>query len=414
MDDFEPSRPEFDPSFAADMENFRVQNGRVETRKGSAFDKSIPGSGDVRLTADHTESDGTRIRLAARGNTTAGVLYDFVEGTDTVFNAVSGGTSLGGAVEPYFQGVTLGDRFFLTARAEALRVYEESPATGDQLRAVAQPVAPGAAPGVKARPYAFLDSWNGNGGVAPFGWTESNNADYAVTDVSSTFPAPGGGRTVRFEIKATTATNDTIQEDVQNESVPSHTIAYWVRLSKSRLRQAFEFGLVSDREFSNPNWVSGAPKGQWYPRFIEIGGIGSTFLLPPPYDGFLIDRGIHVALELKSMKTWGAFPLKSLPEHQRAALLRVIEEEGRAFLLINMRRSREGKPNNYAVAAFNEFGTRAKVIRPKRAKALRWQSGGKVHFATVVRQPASPARPWFYPTVKRWPQAIQQAWRSSR
>lgn len=71
-------------------------------------------------------------------------------------------------------------------------------------------------------------------------------------------------------------------------------------------------------------------------------------------------------------------------------------------------------PDNYAVAAFNEFGTGPKVIRPRRAKALRFQVGGRTVFAKVVHQPARPGRPWWAPTVRRWGDTVRRAWRSSR
>lgn len=66
-------------------------------------------------------------------------------------------------------------------------------------------------------------------------------------------------------------------------------------------------------------------------------------------------------------------------------------------------------PDNLAVAAFNERGTRAKTIRPKTpGGTLRWTQGGKVRFAKVVHQPARPARPWFYPALRRWSRNVRE------
>lgn len=52
--------------------------------------------------------------------------------------------------------------------------------------------------------------------------------------------------------------------------------------------------------------------------------------------------------------------------------------------------------SNVSYAGIHEFGgtTRPHVIRPKTAKALRWQAGGVVFFASVVHHPGSkiPAR----------------------
>jgi penicillin-binding protein-related factor A (putative recombinase) len=63
----------------------------------------------------------------------------------------------------------------------------------------------------------------------------------------------------------------------------------------------------------------------------------SIKLLSPPYDSFVLRRGIYTALELKSLKKHGSFPLSNIHDHQVEGLTRVIEEGGRAFLLINSR-----------------------------------------------------------------------------
>lgn len=79
---------------------------------------------------------------------------------------------------------------------------------------------------------------------------------------------------------------------------------------------------------------------------------------------------------------------------------------------VDPRRS-PSKPDNVDVAGFNEYGTRPHVIRPKRGKALRFQTGGRVVFARRVNHPGTPARPWFYPTLRQWPETVRRTWRGS-
>ncbi len=270
-DGIDPASADFDPRHAADLDNFRVTQGVWQTRKGSALFKTLPGSGDVRGIFDHYEAAGTRIRLAFQGTGAAAALFDYKEGTDVAYQTTTGGTGLGGTAEPYFTGLTYADRFYFLDRAGALRVYQETPASGNQVRSVLQPAAPSAAPGVRARPYAMLESWTGNAGVAPFGWTVSSSADYDITDATSAQPAPGGGRSVRLQIKTTAGLNQTISEDNSGEVLASNTIAYWLRQSKNTFKQLFEIGFIGNTDFNVHNRN---PKGDEYlPVFMDIGNL---------------------------------------------------------------------------------------------------------------------------------------------
>lgn len=271
VEGLDPALPEYPAAAAPSLRNIRVAEGKWTTRRGMALWEAIGGAGDVRGLWDHYEAAGTRIRLAAQGTGAAGALFDFKEGTDSNFNAASGGTSLGGTSEPYFQGVSLNDAFYFTDRAEGLRKYVESAST--QVALVAQPVAPVAAPTVVARPYGYLESWNGNSGVAPFGWTESNAADYAILDDTAAKPAPGGGRTVVLDILATGAVGDTITENVTSEAIPSNTIAYWLNQERNRFHQLFEFGITQVTDFNQPH--RNPSPNEWYPIFIDVGNITS-------------------------------------------------------------------------------------------------------------------------------------------
>ena len=50
-------------------------------------------------------------------------------------------------------------------------------------------------------------------------------------------------------------------------------------------------------------------------------------------------------------------------------------------------------------AGYVEAGTEPHVIRPRSARALRWEEGGEAHFARVVRHPGTRARPFMGPAA---------------
>ncbi len=63
---------------------------------------------------------------------------------------------------------------------------------------------------------------------------------------------------------------------------------------------------------------------------------------------------------------------------------------------------------------FVEEGTRAHVIRPRRAGGvLVFESGGETVYARVVHHPGTTAKPWFRPTVDRWERFLDQAARET-
>lgn len=272
VDSVDSSIPEYPPDAAPVLVNLRVSGLTLQTRKGMAVFKALPGSGDCRMLADHYEISGKRIRLAARGTGAAAALYDYVEGTDSAFQSVSGGTGLGGTTQPYFQMTTLGDAAYITDRNGPLKKYVETPASGNQLTTVAQPVAPGAAPGVKARPYAILETWQDTGGTS-LGWTESDNTTYALTDTTATLPPPIGAKTARLRIFTAAAATKTITQNVTAEALSSGQIAFWIRQTRNRYHEAFQFGLVSATDFSQK--LRADKPDEWYPVFIDVGTLPS-------------------------------------------------------------------------------------------------------------------------------------------
>lgn len=264
----------FAPTFASDLENIRVGKGLWETRLGMSLFKTLPGTGDVRLLTSFYKANGSRFRLAAQGTGASAILYDYEVGVDSSFQTTSGGTGLGGTTQPYFQGAVLNDYYYFLDRAGALRKYTPDPSAGNQVITVVQPGAPAAAPVVRSRPYAYLDSWNQNSGTTPFGWTVSSSADYDITDATSTKPNPQGGRTVKLAIKTGSATGATIGDDIAGQVVNSNTIAYWTQQSRNRFHQNFQVGLNSAGDLltqatRNPS------QDEWTPVFINTGGIAT-------------------------------------------------------------------------------------------------------------------------------------------
>ncbi len=86
---------------------------------------------------------------------------------------------------------------------------------------------------------------------------------------------------------------------------------------------------------------------------------------------------------------------------------------GRIATTISVKPQRSpSSPDNLDVARFTERGTRAHEIRPKaRGGTLRWTSNGQVRFAKVVQHPGTPARPWFYPALRKWQANLRAAMR---
>ena len=61
------------------------------------------------------------------------------------------------------------------------------------------------------------------------------------------------------------------------------------------------------------------------------------------YDSFIVHKGRHIALELKSQEIHGTFPLGNIQDHQYTGLQEMITLGCPAYFLINMRRKDVGK-----------------------------------------------------------------------
>lgn len=268
VEDLDPALGDdlYQPSFAPDLENIRVAQGLWQTRLGmSTAVYAAVGSGDVRWLSKTYLSSGKRMRLMARGTGTGAVLYDLEQGVDAGWQAVAGGTGLGGTAQPYFQGVPLNDFVYFTDRLGALRKYSES----SGVSTVVQPTAPAVAPRVRSRWYDRLEDWSN-----PAGWTASNAGRFSVTDTTATNPPPGDGHSVNILVNSTSANGETLTMDVADQAINSHTIAFYLyqRIDAKPFTQ-FGFGITAPDQYSTS--LQTAQKGSWLPVFIPVGDIAS-------------------------------------------------------------------------------------------------------------------------------------------
>ncbi|HEU0046560.1 MAG TPA: hypothetical protein VFQ43_02995, partial [Nitrososphaera sp.] len=143
----------------------------------------IPGSGPTRLLSTLYTDTAQRIRVAARGAANAAIFYYALDtGTPFTMLTASGGTALGSVSEPYFQGLVQNNQFYFTDRAGALRKFAYTPSSGNQVRAVALPVAPATAPGVIPRTYRMHEQWAVTGVDVFTDWTNDSPGDFVLQD----------------------------------------------------------------------------------------------------------------------------------------------------------------------------------------------------------------------------------------
>lgn len=69
---------------------------------------------------------------------------------------------------------------------------------------------------------------------------------------------------------------------------------------------------------------------------------GAGYFNTSPYDSLIIDNGRAIALELKSQKMWGSFPISNIAEHQLDGLQKMLDIGCAAYLLFNFRRKQSG------------------------------------------------------------------------
>lgn len=258
------------------MLNIRTAALTWACRLGCQLWQVLPGSGSVRLLDNLYMSDGSRTRLAAQGNGSAAQLYELKEGTDTGFVTASGGSGLGGSSFLRFQGVTLGNKFYLSDRNGSLLRYTPTPANGgNHVQAVTQPAAPTAAPGASRRTWAILWDWSTGG-------NDSDAVHFDDVDATSSQPAPISGKTRQLRVFDSGALGNTVSINgllslpfVGDLGLQSHTVAYWVRQDRTGNVLSFQIfdatqGVVLG---SSALYADTAAANTWYPFFLDIGDL---------------------------------------------------------------------------------------------------------------------------------------------
>lgn len=270
VDGLDPALPdaEYPPVAAPSLRNFRVGAGRWQTRAGMRWYTTLPVPANYYSTL--------LLEFAYTGSTVYGMTVRPQSGVDSLlfytrteptgaWSQVTGAAHTG--VVQQCQCVQYGTNVYLTDRSGRLIRWVLGEVTYSN---VLQPIAPGAAPSVRPWTYGVLDNWADNN-TAPYGWTESDNTNFNVTAI----PASGSdfdlGNTREFTI-GSDPRGDTISQNVSQESLNSHTIAFYVEQQSfhASLLQ-FQMGLSAANDFSYDIRV---PKpDEAYPVFIPVGDL---------------------------------------------------------------------------------------------------------------------------------------------
>jgi hypothetical protein len=117
-----------------------------------------------------------------------------------------------------------------------------------------------------------------------------------------------------------------------------------------------------------------------------------------PYDGFLVVGPYHLAVEMKSLRLHGSFPLSSVVPHQAEALTRCATEGAASFLLLRMgrRKLENGKETPDIVAFCLPMALWSALVRDvervgRKSVPLAWFSD-PLRFARVPRLPRTRTR----------------------
>lgn len=277
----DPANVTYPETYAPVLENIRVSQAVWATRLGQVLLYQVPGSGDVRLLDALYQSNGAFTWLAAMGTGAAAQLYELKGGTDTGFVTASGGSSLGGTAQPYFQGVTVGDFFYLTDRANSL--YRYSPAQSpNHLKSLTLPTAPATAATVVPRPWMILEDWHGTA------WTTSSAPDFNDSGDDTANPPPMGTTSNHlFTVSGTGGTNQTITDTTPpatalfsgDQPLQSHSVAFWTKRdanARKNVALAFQLGLNAPADYSETLAGDSQLDNTWYPWFLPIGDLAAA------------------------------------------------------------------------------------------------------------------------------------------
>lgn len=114
---------------------------------------------------------------------------------------------------------------------------------------------------------------------------------------------------------------------------------------------------------------------------MPIAQRGKIKLRNSPYDGFFIDRGRHVAVELKSLKKKGSFPLANIASHQIEGLREALQAGCDAYLVISMR----GRPIRAWFIHFADWDLLLRALGDRKSIPLSWFLDGSPFLHEIPR-----------------------------
>ena len=253
----------FPDDAASDLLNYRPSRRTWLPRLGLSYWVAQIGSNAPRYLATH--HDGTaRVRLFARGASGSVVLYDYVEGVDSVFHGMlTGGTGLNG---DFFQSVQIGTITYITDRKSTNTIYSYqhtvNTTTTGALALVALPTAPTVAPLCVPWTAAVLEDWSN-----PAGWTASAAGQFSVAASTKNNPLenPLSANSVLFTI-GTSSDNETIAKSGAAISTLSNSVAFWIKQTNIDFIVAYQLGVAHHGEFAQH--INPGKKNQWEPIFF--------------------------------------------------------------------------------------------------------------------------------------------------
>ncbi len=269
----------YHPNEAPVLENLRVRQGKIETRPGMAASYPLPSTGQVRLYGSYYPvggaDAGARFRVLVQGST----FYYLKEGTHVSYQAASGGTGLG-TTYPYYSFLQENDRLYFVDGVGALRQFQSTPTSGNQVRSVAQPVAPAVAPRFVVRAYRAFAIWSASEVAA---WN-APSANFTITHTSSSDPSPGPfGGSATFTNVNTSAKGNRITRYASGALFESLQVAFYLKSAVTKTLMSFDLGQVTPGDYSTP--LTPTLVDSWQPTFID------TSQVPAP--NYVSVKSIH-------------------------------------------------------------------------------------------------------------------------
>jgi hypothetical protein len=270
-------------SAAPALQNIRLSRKTWLTRLGQQMQYMAPGSGAVRLLDFLYQQSGAFTWLLAQGTGAGAQLYELKVGTDTGFVVATGGAGLGGTAQPYFQGTTMADQFYLTDRQNALYKYSTTN-TPTHLIALTVPTGPAAGLTCVPRPFTVMENyWTA--------WTADSPGNFNQSSDAAANPSPDSSQSSHLNCVSAAALGHTVTSTDFRFPAPlgnyvggiSHAIAFWVKhdlnADAESIALQVQYGTNTATDYSVSMSSNQAKVDTWYPFFIAIGDLGALNFL---------------------------------------------------------------------------------------------------------------------------------------